>query len=210
MKARSLESTEGPKIEEGQVHHGILHDKGSASMYVYSDVLGITIDTKIKSTTGDMTIDEKSVFENGMKETLKQVFADNDSHNLQILSIIVTGNDFEMEKDVGILNIQSVVSAQQMVVKGEEGAFVAEKEFGNMVLNAATVYMDELKSAWRTNEMAITPSTNLFATLGSVSFAVYDPSASNSSSGSTTGIVLACTFVLCLLIGALLLVARGR
>mmetsp|Transcript_22599 Transcript_22599/g.34451 ORF Transcript_22599/g.34451 Transcript_22599/m.34451 type:complete len:453 (+) Transcript_22599:93-1451(+) len=209
MKTRSLESTEGPEvdIEEGQVHNGILHGKSS---YVYSDVLGITIDAKIESATGDMSIDEKSAFENGMKETLKQVFADNNSHNLEILSIIVTGNDFLTKKDVGTLNVQSVVSAQQMVVQGGEDDFVDEKEFGDMVLNASTVYMDELKSAWKTNEMVLSPSTNLFDTLGGVSFAVYDPNARISSSGSTTGIVVACTSALCLLIGALMLVARKR
>jgi len=209
MKTRSLESTEGPEvdIEEGQVHNGILHGKSS---YVYSDVLGITIDAKIESATGDMSIDEKSAFENGMKETLKQVFADNNSHNLEILSIIVTGNDFLTKKDVGTLNVQSVVSAQQMVVQGGEDDFVDEKEFGDMVLNASTVYMDELKSAWKTNEMVLSPSTNLFTTLGGVSFAVYDPNARISSSGSTTGIVVACTSALCLLIGALMLVARKR
>lgn len=184
IKPRLLSKTKkeiDPADADGHVKLSILHENHKKYLAMHSEVLSATVNAQIGPATGEMTPLEKSIFQEGMEDILRGSIADLDKHDIEILSVIVTSDKLSAPTKSsgerrGVLNVQSVIAAQQVLAKDSSDSLLSEVEFGEMVSNAVKIFDHELMNEWKTKaEGADGDDDVMFGHLRDVSVQLYAP-----------------------------------
>ncbi len=131
--------------------------KKSYKLYLasHSAVLSATVNAQLGPVSSDeyeMTKLEKSIFQEGMEDILRGSIASLDKHDIEILSVIVTSNNLSAQgkgKGKDVLNVQSVVTGQQVLAADSHDSLLTDVEFGEVVSNAAKIFDHELMNEWK-------------------------------------------------------------
>lgn len=170
--------------------------------------LSATINGKLDPVKGKMTVDQQSVFQEGMQQFLQEMMNEEARQMLTILSVTITTHelapmDEKISNEPEALIVQSVVSAQQTLTDTTV-EFVSKAEFGEMVVNLMNIFDAKLMKIWEDGEAAsIVENEGMeFKLLENIKMELYAPQATTVV-GKKVGLT---TIIIASFIGGILLV----
>lgn len=162
-------STIGKNFQSYQDHHNAF--------------LSATVDSELYPVKGKMTEQQNNVFEQGMLSVLSDKLTDEAIEGgLTFMSVTTTKNKLPIVEGEALtgpktLNVQMVVSAQQILPTEDTSKMITKAEFGQMVINLISIYDDTLKNRWTATETDSNVETEgmKFSMLEDLRFTLYAP-----------------------------------